>query len=690
MKNQPQINSLIPSFNLNLKAPLYYWLAAFFLLQFSLFGAVELEFVNVGNAGNSADSTGLGAVSYEFAIGADPVTNEAYAAFLNAVAQTDPMKLYNTAMATSPHGGIERSGSNGNYTYAVKSGFAKMPVNILTFWSAARFANWMTNGQPNGTQDATTTETGVYLLGSEINPLNNSVTRDFSAWQNGGYAIANENEWYKSAYYDPSLNNEAGGYWLYATRSNEPPVAAAPGTAESNVANSQQIVNSVTEVDAYPGAISFYGTRGQAGNVWDWTETVVDNAFRRVRGGSYTSWPDNFVSTYDGPNSLMDPSRNWDPRIGFRLVRFVSAGGGGDPDPVEPEPWGGIFEKSEEGFVNTGNWLGWLYIKGDHAYCYNLQKWLYLPSSFVSSAGSWAYVFRPLPEPEPFNPQDPRLSWSPPVLEDPLTLNVPVGGGTLTLQNGRDYMIIFPDEPVTAGVNLVNGRNIVVIGGEISIPHQGENPSINSRRALFLNNQTGTVHIEGLLMHGDDISEGIQIRAPYARVQIQNCAVYNMHARDQIGFTDNHPDLIQTWGNVGELYVDKFTGQTDYQGILLKADANGRHGPVHIRRMNILGDPTARYIFWMSDSGGAYPKVTLEHVYYRLPAERNGGVGKAVWPDKDNAQTPAVISTDSEGTHASWPSLPVTGRLTVGDPEGGDYVPFSAIGIGYTSPGYLE
>lgn len=94
----------------------------------------------------------------------------------------------------------------------------------------------------------------------------------------------------------------------------------------------------------------------------------------------------------------------------------------------------------------------------------------------------------------------------------------------------------------------MGGRNIVIIGGEIVIPWQGENPDIPSRTMLKLKASTGIVHIEGLLGRGDDISEGIQIAAPDAIVQIQNVRIEGIHARDQVEFTDNHPDIIQTWG----------------------------------------------------------------------------------------------------------------------------------------------
>lgn len=149
-------------------------------------------------------------VGYEFKIGKYEVTNAQYTAFLNAVAATDPHGLYNSSHDTTVYGGITRSVADGGYTYATKSGFENKPVNFVSFWDAARFANWLNNGQGSGS-----TETGAYTLtGGAITA--NSVTRNAGA----SWALASEAEWKKAAYYDPTKNGGAGGYWLYATKSD--------------------------------------------------------------------------------------------------------------------------------------------------------------------------------------------------------------------------------------------------------------------------------------------------------------------------------------------------------------------------------------------------------------------------------------------------------------------------------------
>ena len=70
--------------------------------------SVTIDWVSIGNAGNAADTTGYGAVAYEYKIGKYEVTNAQYGAFLNAKATTDSHGLYNTNMATI---GITQNGS---------------------------------------------------------------------------------------------------------------------------------------------------------------------------------------------------------------------------------------------------------------------------------------------------------------------------------------------------------------------------------------------------------------------------------------------------------------------------------------------------------------------------------------------------------------------------------------------------
>ncbi|MCC5807195.1 MAG: hypothetical protein JJU00_12800 [Opitutales bacterium] len=68
----------------------------------------------------------------------------------------------------------------------------------------------------------------------------------------------------------------------------------------------------------------------------------------------------------------------------------------GDPgDPVDPDPdtWAG-FEIEESGWVDTGDFLGWIHPMGDFVYVLSLEGWMYLPAAHVETDGAWAFVIR--------------------------------------------------------------------------------------------------------------------------------------------------------------------------------------------------------------------------------------------------------------------------------------------------------
>lgn len=61
-------------------------------------------------------------------------------------------------------------------------------------------------------------------------------------------------------------------------------------------------------------------------------------------------------------------------------------------DPV-PSTWAG-FPLDEDGWVDTGDFMGMLNVVGDFVYSFSLDQWLYLPESAVFESGAWTYVYR--------------------------------------------------------------------------------------------------------------------------------------------------------------------------------------------------------------------------------------------------------------------------------------------------------
>jgi hypothetical protein len=197
------------------------------------------------------------------------------------------------------------------------------PVNYVTWYDAIRFANWLNNGQGSGD-----TETGAYtLLGGTPTPSNGlSITRNSGAI----WFLTSEDEWYKAAYYDPTLAGGSGDYWDYPTQSNTAPTIATANSVGdisnpgANVANylsgadwNSQDGNVTTVGSAGPLSDSYYGTSDQGGNVWEWNEALInDPLFGSFRGFRGASW-------LDASSFLQASSRAYGgagDNVGFRVA----------------------------------------------------------------------------------------------------------------------------------------------------------------------------------------------------------------------------------------------------------------------------------------------------------------------------------------------------------------------------------
>jgi len=245
-----------------------------------------------------------GAVERNLEIGRYEVTNSEYSAFLNSVAATDTHALYSPNMAGG-FGGITRTGSPGGYTYTPIAGRGNMPVNWVSWYDAARFANWLHNGMPSGAQDSATTEDGAYTF--------SGATSVGDRKKSARFGLPSEDEWYKAAYFDPAT----GGWFGYPASSDAQTTCSAPTTA-SNTANCGSIVGTVTNRGAYIGSASPLGTFDQGGNVGEWNDTpVLDMPW--LRGTSGSGFEAEAGSLSARSNFPIDGETEY-PNLGFRVV----------------------------------------------------------------------------------------------------------------------------------------------------------------------------------------------------------------------------------------------------------------------------------------------------------------------------------------------------------------------------------
>ncbi|MCX6877972.1 MAG: formylglycine-generating enzyme family protein [Verrucomicrobia bacterium] len=248
----------------------------------------------IGNVNNLADSTGYGAVDHAYKIGTYEVTNAQYVDFLNAKGASNSSGIYNSTMGTAGTYGsnITRSGVSGSYSYSVGSTYANMPVVGVTWFDAARFSNWLGNGQGSASM-----ETGAYTL--------NGATSGIIMVNLGAMVyIPSENEWYKAAYYNATTST----YSLYPNGRN------TITTADANYYPSATGL-----VNVGYGTPSSYGTYGQGGNAWEWHEAVISGSNRGLRGGS---WLDDVDSLVSSSRNYFGPSRENDV-IGFRVASVI-------------------------------------------------------------------------------------------------------------------------------------------------------------------------------------------------------------------------------------------------------------------------------------------------------------------------------------------------------------------------------
>ncbi len=261
---------------------------------------VVIETVSVGNPANPGELSGegaggygqdriCGAVDYVYNIGKFEVTAGQYTEFLNAVAADDTYELYSTDMWDLPYAcKIERTGSPGSYSYSIAPEWANRPVNYVSWGDAARFCNWLHNGQPTGAQDFSTTENGSYYLnGATSDAALMAVTRVPDAT----WVIPSEDEWYKAAYHHG--DGATGNYFDYPTSSDTVPsndlVDPDPGN-HATFYDGDYTVGSPyyrTENGAHEYSDSPYNTFDQGGNVYEWTETVISDSYRCLRGGAF-------------------------------------------------------------------------------------------------------------------------------------------------------------------------------------------------------------------------------------------------------------------------------------------------------------------------------------------------------------------------------------------------------------------
>ena len=242
---------------------------------------ISMDFVTVGNAGNTADATSYGGVDYNYRIGKYEVTENQWDA-VSGASTTD--------LLDDP----------GYWS-------GDQPVAEISWHESAMFCNWLTSG--NVAQ-------GAYAINGSgvVTAIDRA---DAVSTYGTVYVIPTEDEWYKAAYYDPNKSGGAG-YWGYPTGSDSAPdgIDSAGDTQFEAVFYDGYNQGHPNDMDD-AGALSPYGTMGQGGNVWEWNETIIYGSYRGLRGGSFLK-NDNYLHA-SFRNYFFSPTYEDDFSFGFRV-----------------------------------------------------------------------------------------------------------------------------------------------------------------------------------------------------------------------------------------------------------------------------------------------------------------------------------------------------------------------------------
>jgi len=263
----------------------------------------DMDFVTIGNAGNTADDTGYGGVDYNYRMGVHEVSE----------------KMINSYNA-----------DNAGMLISQDSRGPDRPATSVNWNEAARFVNWLNTSEGHDpaykfTTGGVSDNIALWSLGDDgynaSNPFRNS---------NAHYFLPSENEWYKAAYYDPDKSGGAG-YYDYATGSDTAPTTTSGGMA-SGTAVYRDGVNSNPGGPAditNAGGLSPYGTMAQNGNVWEWSESNYTapndpaSGDRVLRAGSWVADSSLLQSSF---RFSLSPS-NEDGLVGFRVAAVPEPSG---------------------------------------------------------------------------------------------------------------------------------------------------------------------------------------------------------------------------------------------------------------------------------------------------------------------------------------------------------------------------
>lgn len=296
---------------------------------------------------------------------------------------------------------------------------------------------------------------------------------------------------------------------------------------------------------------------------------------------------------------------------------------------------------------------------------------------FVSRTRGRRYFLQSPPTPGALG----KLTWAPAMAPGATVVNVPTGASLGALDTSTDYVLVMPGTALNRTLVIQGGRHVTVVGGRITNTDATAADGSQKHAGVYINGHTGVCHIEGLLLDGSGLYDGIVINGnkPGSIVQLQNIHIAEIHAGDEAGFTDIHPDNIQTISGPSKLRVDRFSGTAIYQGLFDYPEDVASNVPSQVEGRD------------------------LRNMDFRLRSDKTTWAGLPIYKSKGAGGDWPVTSQNcwvdmglTSKFRMMFPGLNQMGRgwyygqpgVAQGADGSGRFVPAASVGVGYVSPGY--
>jgi hypothetical protein len=211
----------------------------------------------------------VGQVNYSYRMAQTELTVGQWVQFVDAYSRANPnvnindwgftgWNIYYTSADGPDHGWYAAPGTQ---DFAV----------VVGWFYAARYVNWLQN---NKAMTLSAFEDGVYNLSTFHQLPNGTWEGDPTREPGARFWLPSLDEWDKAMHWDPNKNGPGqGGYWLYPTSSDTPPVSGLPGAPGAQTSAGYNPSGPLeVPVGSYPNVQSPWGLLDGSGGACEWLD----------------------------------------------------------------------------------------------------------------------------------------------------------------------------------------------------------------------------------------------------------------------------------------------------------------------------------------------------------------------------------------------------------------------------------